>query len=385
MNKICIVTATRAEYGLLRNLIRKIDEDGQLELCLFVTGTHLCRNYGYTVQEILEDGFEVREQIPILTGNEKQDILESMGAALIGFGKAFEKEKPDLLVVLGDRFEIMSVCQAAMVLEIPIAHISGGELTQGVIDDNFRHCITKMSQLHFPGCETYRNRIIQLGEEPTRVFNFGDIGVENIYAMNYMKKKELEKSIGFTLDRPYACVTFHPVTIENASVETQIKELLKALEYFDDMKFIITKANADAGGELINRYIDAFVEMHKNCRAFYSLGIRRYLSALKYAQMVIGNSSSGIVEAPCFLIPTVNIGDRQKGRLQADGIINCPPNERKIREAIEKARSKQWENRAKNAQNPYGRGETTDSIIEEIKKFLEAKSCTKKTFYDMMV
>lgn len=385
MKKIGVVTATRAEYGLLRNLIRKIDEDEETELFLMVTGTHLCKQFGNTIEEILEDKVPVHAKIEILSGNDKQEILDAMATAIIKFGKLFEKERPDIVVVLGDRFEIMAVCQAAMVLEIPIAHISGGELTEGVIDDTIRHCITKMSHLHFPGCEEYRKRIIQLGESPDTVFNYGDVGVENIYAMDYLSKKELEESIGFNLDRPYACVTFHPVTIGNESVEYQVKELFKALVRFEDMKFIFTKANADAGGYIINQYIDEYVSAHENCIAFYSMGIKRYLSALKYAQMVIGNSSSGIVEAPCFYIPTVNIGDRQKGRLQAGGIINCIPVAESIGEAIEQARSIEGVQRARTSENPYGRGTTSDGILKEIKHYLNYKPDVQKKFYDVIV
>lgn len=383
VKKICVVTATRAEYGLLANLISCINEDKELELCLVVTGTHLSKDYGNTVREIEQSGIDIAERIDILEAdNSPAGISKTMGNASIRFGEMFARQKPDMLVVLGDRYELIPICSSALLFQIPIVHISGGEVTVGALDDIFRHCVTKMSLLHFPGCEEYRKRIIQLGETPERVYNYGDVGVENIVKMDFMSKEELEESIGFSLDVPYGCVTFHPVTVEPQAGVRQVEELLDALEAFPEMKFIITKANADAGGKEINEIINSYVERNKNWICFYSLGIRRYLSALKYSAMVIGNSSSGIVEAPCFHIPTINIGSRQEGRLLAESIINCAPQKEAIIEAIKKANSEEFRESAKNAVNPYGEGNTSYHIVEEIKRYFENPEFQKK-FYDL--
>lgn len=383
MRKICVVTATRAEYGVLRNLIESILADKELELCLVATGAHLSEKFGYTIQEIIEDGFPVEEKIPILSERDDEiGITNSMGKATILFGEMFKKQRPEMLVVVGDRYELLPICQSALIFGIPITHISGGEVTQGSIDDVVRHCITKMSQLHFPGCETYRKRIIQMGEEPERVFNYGDIGIENIQKTNFLNRDELEKSIGFSMKKPYACVTFHPATAENHTAQEQIKELLCALEHFPDMQFIITKANADIDGSVINDCIDTFVKANMNSKAFLSLGIKKYLSALKYCEMVIGNSSSGIIEVPCFGIPTVNIGERQKGRLQANSILNCNPITEDIVKAIKKARTEEFKMIARNAINPYGKGEVSMHILEEIKNYLKSSHKLKR-FYDI--
>lgn len=384
MYKICVVTATRAEYGVLKNVIRKIEEDDTLELCLVVTGTHLSQQYGYTIQEIYDDGMPVSEKIEILDeSNDEPGIAKTMGNASIAFGEMFQRVRPDLLLVVGDRYELMPICQCAVIFRIPIAHISGGEITEGAVDDMIRHSITKLSQLHFPGCKEYRQRIIQMGEEPERVFDYGDIGVENIRKMQYLSKSELESDLKLSLDLPYACVTFHPVTQEKETAQVQIEELLKALEQTDDMQFIITKANADVGGKMINECIDRHVRNSKNCVAFDSLGIKRYLSLLKYSKFVIGNSSSGIIEAPAFGVPTVNIGDRQKGRLQADSVINCNPVCKEIVDAMMLARSRSFQEKAKHTKNPYGDGETSVKIVEEIKRYLEQKATAEKHFYDI--
>ena len=385
MKKICVVTATRAEYGLLRNVIRRIQEDEELELCLIVTGTHLLNEYGNTIDEIIEDGFEIKEKIPILRSDVQGTdmMIQAMAVAIEKFHEAFKHHKPDMLIVLGDRYELLSICEAALINKILIAHISGGEITEGAIDDTIRHCITKMSSLHFPGCETYRKRIIQMGEQPSTVFNYGDVGVENIYKMQYMERNQLEKDIGVSLDGEYACVTYHPTTLDDDIPENQIKEVLTAIEGFSNMTFIFTGANADAGGQTINECIQEYVLKHENCRYYASLGARRYLSLLKDSSMIIGNSSSGIIEAPCFGIPTVNIGIRQKGRLQSDGIINCGVNAEEIKKAIQYARSEQGKERAKKAVNPYGKGDTSAGIVKEIKNYLKTQGNTRKKFYDI--
>ena len=386
LKKIAVVTATRAEYGILKNVIEQIYRAEELELCLMVTGTHLIPEYGMTVEEIEQDGYPITEKIDILlSSNTPVSVSKTMGLAMISFAEAFDRQKPDLLIVLGDRYELLSVCSAAMNARIPIAHISGGETTQGAIDESVRHCITKMSYLHFPGCEEYRKRIIQLGEAPERVYNFGDVGVEAICTMPKMTKQELEESIGFSLGKPYLCVTFHPTTLENDKTEEQMGELLRALEAYPDMLFVFTKANADANGKIINAMIDEYVGLHTNCVAFASLGSKRYLNLLQYSNGVLGNSSSGIVEAPAFGVPTINIGNRQKGRLQADSILNCEAKENQIIEMIAKSQSKEFAELARKVENPYGNGDTSKEIVRVITEYLyQNKICLEKKFYDIV-
>lgn len=385
LKKVAVVTATRAEYGILKNVIERIEKSEQLELCLMVTGTHLAAEYGMTVQEIEQDGYPIAERIDVLLSSDSPvSVSKTMGLVMISFAEAFERQKPDCLVVLGDRYELLAVCSAAMNAGIPIAHISGGETTQGAIDESVRHCITKMSYLHFPACETYRRRIIQLGEEPERVYNFGDVGVEAVRMIPEMTKTELEQSIDFALDKPYMSVTFHPVTLEVYEAEKQMRELLGALEEIDDMKFIFSKANADAGGRKMNELMEAFVAEHDNCVVFASLGIRRYINLLRYSDGIVGNSSSGIVEAPSLGIPTVNIGNRQKGRLQADSIINCKPDKADILAAVSRSQTALFKDQAKHTVNPYGDGNTSERIVQTITEYLyQDKIHLEKKFYDV--
>ena len=380
MKKVCVVTGTRAEYGLLKPLI-----DNDLELQLIVTGMHLSPEFGMTYNEIIDDGYKVNEKIEILLSSDTPvGISKSMGLATISFAEAFERLKPDMLVVLGDRFEIFAVCSSAVVAKIPIAHLHGGETTEGAFDEAFRHSITKMSYLHFTSTDEYKKRVIQLGENPKRVFNVGAIGVENIIKMELMSKDELEKSIGFNLRDSFSLVTFHPVTLESSTSEEQIKEVLNALDSIDDMKYIITKANSDSDGRIINRFIDEYCNNNKEkVISFTSMGYKRYLSAMKYCDMVIGNSSSGIIEAPSFKKATINIGDRQKGRTQAKSIINCKPIKNQIVESINYAKSNKFKSVLNNVVNPYGNGETSEKIIIEIKKVLNNPIDIKKSFYNI--
>ena len=385
MKRICVVTATRAEYGLLRRVIRHILADDGLELILAVTGSHLSEAYGLTIKEIEEDGFSIAERIEILEGHSTElGICQAMGNAAIRFGEMYGRQKPDLVIVEGDRYELLPICGSAMIYGIPIAHISGGEITEGAVDDVVRHCITKMSYLHFPGCEEYRKRIIQLGESPERVFNFGDVGVENVRKMEYLPKAELEASMGMSLAKSYASVTFHPVTLERGSAKKQTQELVQALEAFPDFNFIVTMANADLQGEEINQVFQDSARRQSNIFCYSSLGIKRYLSLICYAEFVIGNSSSGIVEVPCFGIPTINIGDRQKGRLRAGSVIDCEPQADAIKQSIERAISPAFRKIAREAKNPYGEGDTAFSIVSTIRSFLEAGAISqKKKFYDI--
>lgn len=382
---ISVLTATRAEYGLLKPVITKLLKSEELDVRIVVTGMHLSAKYGFTYKEVEEDGFAIDEKIDILEDSTTEDaISKSMGTALIEFSDYFRKLKPDMLMVLGDRYETLAVCCAAMNARIPIAHLYGGETTEGAVDEAIRHAITKMSYLHFTSTLEYRKRVIQLGESPDRVYQVGALGIENILKTNLLSMGQLERSIQFKLDKPYGVVTFHPVTLENNTVKEQFHNLLCAMDKHDELKYIITKANADANGVIINEMIDQYVAGHDNVIAYPSLGMLRYLSALKYCSMVIGNSSSGIIEAPSFGIPTINIGDRQKGRIQSNSIINCRAETDSINEAIESALSSEFIKRAKNTVNPYGDGHTSNRIVNVIREYLlENKISLKKKFYDI--
>ncbi len=385
VKRICVITGTRAEYGLLKPLIMKIIDDKEIDLKLVVTGMHMSTEFGLTYKLIEEDGIVIDEKIEILLSSDSHVATsKAMGLAIISFSEYINRTKPDMVIVLGDRYEILAASISAMVANVPIAHIHGGEITEGAHDDVFRHCITKLSYLHFTSTESYRKRVMQLGEEPNRVFNVGAIGIENIKELKLLSKEEIEKSINFTLNKKFALVTFHPVTLEQGLAEIQITELLGALEEFDDMKFIITKANSDNEGRKINRKIDEFISKNpEKYIGFVSMGQLKYLSAMKYCSMVIGNSSSGIIEAPSFNIPTINIGDRQKGRLQAKTVINCDPIKSDIIKAIKRGLSKEFKDKISKIENPYGDGDTSNKILYEIKKALSKEIELKKTFYDI--
>ena len=382
---ITVLTATRAEYGLLQPIIKKMMQVEELHVNIVVTGAHLSPEFGQTYREIERDGFVIDKKIEILLSSDTPAaISKSMGLAMISFADYFAESQPDALMVLGDRYETLAVCCAAMNANIPIIHLYGGETTEGAIDEAIRHSITKMSSVHFTSTEAYRRRVIQLGEQPERVFCVGAMGVENACNVSLLSKEALEHDLQFTLDKPYAVVTFHPVTLEKNSAGKQVEELLKALRTCKDMKFIITKANADADGRIINNLCEEFVQECENAALFDSLGMKRYLSALKYSSMVIGNSSSGLIEVPSFSIPTINIGDRQKGRLQGQTIINCEPEAGAILEAIQKGRSEDFRQKIRNAKNPYGDGNTSDKIVENLVRLFRA-GCIQvgKKFYDL--
>lgn len=384
--RICIMTATRAEYGLLRGLIKNLKDMGY-DVRVAVTGMHLSSDFGYTIKEIEADGIEIDAKIDTLSACDTEiGISETIAATLTGFARYFSDNKPDLLIVLGDRYETLAVCIAAMNARIPIAHIHGGESTEGLVDECIRHAITKMSYLHFTSCEAYRKRVIQLGEAPERVFNTGALGVDNIIHLKPLSRKQLYEALGldFSMDSGYAIVTFHPVTLEEKTYHHQIEELLVALREFPEMNFILTKSNADEGGRNINQQLEKFAEKQANAKLFDSLGWFRYLSAMKYALMLIGNSSSGILEAPSFGIPTINIGDRQKGRIQAGSIINCGTDRADIIRAIKKGLSKEYQEKAANAGSPYGNGQAAEKIARTIDGiFLKGTIDLKKAFYDL--
>ncbi|OZV13446.1 UDP-N-acetylglucosamine 2-epimerase (hydrolyzing) [Tissierella sp. P1] len=385
MKKICIVTGTRAEYGLLRPLIKRIKEDDELQLQLVATGMHLSPEFGLTYKEIESDGFIIDEKIEMLLSSDTAiGISKSMGLAMVGFADIFERLKPDMVVILGDRYEVFSATTVAMVSKIPIAHIHGGETTEGAFDEGFRHSITKMSCLHFTSTEEYRKRVIQLGENPDRVFNVGAIGIESIKKLELLDRNELEQDINFKFDKNTALVTFHPVTLENSNSKEEFQELLNALDRLNDLKLIFTKANSDTDGRIINLMIDEYVKNNNNkAVAFTSMGQLRYLSAMKYVDLVVGNSSSGIIEAPSFNIPTINIGDRQKGRIYSETTINCQPMENEIYKSIKLGLSTKFREKIKDTINPYGDGNVSEKILYIIKNSLNNGIKLKKSFYDL--
>lgn len=383
--KICVMTATRAEYGLLSPIIKKLNTDKEFDVRVVVTGAHLSPEFGMTVHEIEDDGVPIDKKIEILMSSDTSvAISKSMGLAMISFGEYFEESKPGALLVLGDRYETLAVCVAAMNARVPIIHLHGGETTEGAVDEAVRHAITKMSYLHFTSTEAYRKRVIQLGESPDRVFSVGAMGVENTLHVPLLSKTELEDSLGCCLGEHYAVGTFHPVTLENQSAEEQTLELMSVIESRPELVFLFTKANADNNGRIINRLLEEYSSKLSNLFVYDSLGLKRYLSAVKNAEFVIGNSSSGLLEVPSFGIPTINIGDRQKGRIQGETIINCEPIADDISRSIELALSSEFRKQIQNAVNPYGDGNTSDKIIRITKEmFSDGRVDLKKKFFDV--
>ncbi|MGJ0353782.1 UDP-N-acetylglucosamine 2-epimerase [Aliarcobacter cryaerophilus] len=381
--KVCVVTGTRAEYGQLYWLMKEIEDDSSLELQIIVTGMHLSPEFGLTYKEI-EKEFKINKKIEILLSSDTSiGISKSMGLAQISFAEAYEELKPDIVIVLGDRYEIFSATSAAMIARIPIAHIHGGEKTEGAFDESIRHSITKMSHLHFTATNEYKNRVIQLGEHPSRVFNVGGMGIENIKRLKLLSKDEFEKSIEFKLNSKNILVTFHPVTLENSTAKEQFQQLLDAIDELEDTNIIFTKANSDTDGRVINQMIDEYVTKNfQKSVQFTSLGQLRYLSALQYVDAVVGNSSSGLAEAPSFKIATINIGDRQKGRIKASSVIDCEPNKDSILKSFEKLYSKEFQETLKTVQNPYGDGYASKKIVEILKN-VDLKNILKKSFYDL--
>lgn len=384
MKKICIVTGSRAEYGLLKPIMQAIKDDNELSLQIVATGSHLSTEFGLTYKTIEDDGFIIDEKVEILLSSDtKIAINKSIGLAMISFGEVFERLKPDLIIVLGDRYEILAVCICAMICNIKIAHLHGGEITEGAIDDSIRHCITKMSHIHFTSTEEYKKRVIQLGEQPESVFNVGAIGTENIKKLKLLNKQELEKRINFEIKNNTIILTFHPVTLENQSSKEQFQNILDAIDNIDGINVIFTKANADTDGRIINHMIDEYVSKNNNTIAFDTMGQLNYFSALQFVDAVVGNSSSGIIEVPTFKIPTVNIGDRQKGRICSHSVINCDYKKDNIEMAIKKALSKDFKEQIKKYNNPYEKDNTCENIIYYIKQFLENNNVNIKKFYDI--
>ena len=383
MRKIMVITTTRAEYGLLTPIMKKIVENPLLELQLVISGTHLMKEFGYTKKEIMNDGFKIDKEIDWeLHGDKSEDISYSMGIIMIKFSKYIKDHQPDFCILLGDRFEMLSFASVLVNFNIPIAHINGGETTEGAIDECYRHALTKMSTLHFPNCELHKNRIIQMGEDPKRVFNVGDLSNENINMIQYINRKDLEEELKLDLSQNIV-VTYHPVTTENNSLD-QLNELLKAIDTKNQYSYVITKANADSCGMEINKRLDDFSKNRDNIRVVDSLGMVKFLSLLKYSKMMLGNSSSGIYEAPLFHIPTINIGNRQKGRLMPDSVINCNADAQSIIDAINYGFSINNQLVLKNLNNQFYQKSTSDNIIFHIVNYLTHENkCIKKKFYEI--
>ncbi len=383
MKKICVVTGTRAEYGQLYWLMKGIEQDIDLKLQIIVTGMHLSPEFGLTYKEV-EKEFRIDKKIEMLLSSDTAiGISKSMGLAQISFAEAYEDLQPDVVVLLGDRYEIFSAASVAMIARIPIAHLHGGESTEGAFDEAIRHSITKMAYWHFTAAEEYRKRVIQLGESPDRVFNVGGIGIENIQRLTLLSREEFEASIDFKLNERNLLVTFHPVTLENASATEQFQALLDAIDSLDNTHIIFTKANSDTDGRVINQMIDNYVAQNKHKAAcFPSLGQLRYLSALQYVDVVVGNSSSGIAEVPSFKKATINIGDRQKGRLKASSIVDCEPTQEAIKQALATVVSDAFKVSLASTVNPYGDGQASQKIIPILKQPIDT-SKLKKTFYDI--
>ena len=387
MRKIAVVTGTRAEYGLLYWIIKGIHEDPDLELQLFVTGMHLSPEFGLTVREIEKDGFPIVERVEMLLSSDTEiAIATSMGLGMIGFAKTYERLKPDIVLVLGDRFEISAAVTAAVPFGIPVAHIHGGESTEGVIDELFRHAITKMSHIHFPSTSKYAERIIQMGERPERVFCFGAPGLDSFHRLKLLKKQALAGELKLPVERQWGILTYHPVTHENNSVKTHIETLLNVVKGFSEIYWIITLPNADTGSRAIIKEIEDFVHNNSEIAClFSSLGQLRYLSLLKNATIMVGNSSSGLIEAPSFELPVVNIGDRQKGRIRAANVIDVPTCDKNILEtAMDKAVSKEFRDSIQGLKNPYGEGHTSEKIVEVLRT-VSLSDISKKQFCELNV
>lgn len=380
--KVAVFTGTRAEYGLLYWLMKAIQASSQLELQLIVSGMHLSPEFGETWRQIEQDGFNIDAKVEMLLSSDTPiGVVKSMGLGTLGFADALGLLRPEVLVVLGDRFEALAIVQAALIMRIPVAHLHGGEVTEGAYDDAIRHAISKMAQLHFVAAEPYRRRVVQMGETPDRVFNVGAVGLDHLTRSPRMGLSELSESLGFSLRSPYMIVTYHPVTMLDENPEQSFKAILAALDKFQEHQIILTYPNADNGG----RAIIPLLETYANCQpervlAIPSLGFRRYLSAVSMAAAVVGNSSSGIIEVPSFGIPSVDIGDRQHGRLAADSVLHCEPNAIAIEQAIRRALSNDFAEVSKKTVNPYGQGNAAEAIVRVLENF---DGAPHKSFYDL--
>ena len=383
MKKICVVTGTRAEYGLLRWVMEGIRQSPVLELQLIATGMHLSPEFGLTVEAIEEDGFQVDRKVEMLLSSDTAiGVTKSMGLGMIGFADAVAELKPDLMLVLGDRYEIFAAAAAAMIARVPMAHLHGGEATEGLIDEPIRHSVTKMSHLHFVAAEQYRQRVIQLGEEPDRVFNVGGLGIDNILRLKLLTREELEEALDFKLAPRNLLITFHPVTLEHGTSARQMDELLAALSELEDTGLIFTMPNADTEGRVLFRQIRDFCCLHPNARVYTSLGQLRYLSFIQQVDGVVGNSSSGLAEVPSFKKGTINIGDRQRGRLRATSVIDCEPDRQAITAALSNLFSDKFQRQLPATKNPYGDGGASEAIVKTLEE-QPLDNLLKKRFYDL--
>lgn len=381
MRKICVVSGSRAEYGLLSGLMHAIKEDPELELQIIATNMHLSPEFGLTYRNIEQDGFSINKKVEMLLSSDTANATaKSVGLGFISFADAYEDLQPDIVVVLGDRYELISAVATALFYKIPIAHLHGGEITEGAYDDCIRHSISKMSHLHFTSTEEHRQRVIQLGEDPKRVFNVGAPGIENIKKVPLMSKEELEATLdGFILGDKILLVTYHPVTLEDSTAEEQIKNLLAALDEYPEYKVIFTLPNSDTDGRVIIKLINEYVAKSTDrAIAYPSLGLKRYLSALRFVKAVVGNSSSGIIEVPSFGIPTLNIGNRQKGRIAADSVVNCGTSKEEILIGLEQVLKSEH----KEIYNPYEGKNTTADILQVLKTY-PLEGLIQKSFYNL--
>lgn len=382
--KIAFVTSTRAEYGLFQGLMKKVAQDPDYDIQIIATCAHLSPELGLTYKEIENDGFTITKKVDtLLSSDTSTATIKTLGLTTLNFADVFEELKPDLVFLLGDRYEILGVAQAALLSKIPIAHIHGGELTEGAVDDSIRHAITKLSNIHFAATEIYKNRIIQMGENPSNVFNVGALCVDNIKNTQLMDKEELENSLGFTLGEQSLLMTYHPETLTTSSNEKNLQQIFSALDHFEHYKKIITFPNADEGGRSLFPILQEYAEKNKdNTLLVKSLGWKRYLSSLKHVDFVIGNSSSGLLEAPVFKIPTINIGLREEGRIKPQSVIDTDFHVISIQNAIQKATSIEFKRSIENMHNPYGQGNTAEKIMEVVKSKNLIDILYKK-FYDL--
>lgn len=381
--KVAVFTGTRAEYGLLRWLIQDIQSSDALKLQLIVSGMHLAPSFGETWKEIVSDGFRIDERVEmLLASNTPTGVIKSMGLGMIGFADALERLRPDAVVLLGDRFEALAMAQACAVMRIPVAHIHGGEITEGAYDDAFRHAITKLSSLHFTSTAAYRQRVIQMGEAPASVFHVGALGLDHLKRSNIAPLHSLQDNMRIDLSKPFALATYHPVTAAHEDPTATARAMLDALQAHD-LRVILTYPNADNGGQDIIAVLEAHAAAHPDhIQLVPSLGSTRYLTAMAHASMVVGNSSSGIIEAPAFHIPTVNIGARQQGRLAAESVIHCAPDQAAISRAIEKAMSPAFREACRHAVNPYGAGDASSAVLRQLESW---KPASFKKFFDVKV
>lgn len=384
MRKICVVTGTRAEYGLLSRLMRLIDESADCQLQVIATNMHLLPEYGNTYQEIECDGFHIDAKVPMRKlSDDSYGVIDSMAEEMKGMNEALLRLHPDMVVILGDRYEMLVTATVAMLQRIPIAHFHGGEISEGAVDDSIRHAITKMSSLHFTSTEDYRRRVIQLGEQPDRVFYVGAIGVENLKQIPLMSRQDLEDSLNFTFDRKIILVTYHPVTLGNRSPKDEIDDFLFALDTFPGLKVLFTMPNSDEGSEVIRQAIEGYCSRNSDrCSCYSSLGLKRYLSALQYVTAVVGNSSSGLLEVPSVHIPTLNIGDRQKGRVHGNSVLDCASDKESIIRGLTMVLSLSFKEVALKASNPYEKENTVQSVFDVISTY-PLDELKRKSFYNL--